>query len=119
MRRVFVPKQVVVTGAWIKLHHKELNNLYSSPNIIWVIISKRMRSMGHVARMGDMRNIYKILFGSPERKRPLRRPRRIWKDNIKINFEAIGYDYVDWIHVAQDWGQWLVFVKTVMNLQVP
>jgi hypothetical protein len=73
-----------VTGDWRKLHNEELHNLYSSPNITRMIKSRRMRWAGHVARMGETRNAYKILVGKPEGKRPLGRPRRRWVDNIKM-----------------------------------
>jgi hypothetical protein len=76
LRRIFGPRRDEVTGDWRKLHYEELHNLYSSPNIIRMIKSKRMRWAGHVARMGETRNAYKILVGKPEGKRPLGRPRR-------------------------------------------
>jgi hypothetical protein len=73
-----------VTGGWRKLHNEELHNLYSSPNIIRTIKSRRMRWARHVARMGEKRNAYRILVGKPEGRRPLGRPRRRWVDNINI-----------------------------------
>jgi hypothetical protein len=73
--RIFGPKRDEVTGGWRKLHNEGLHNLYSSPSIIRIIKSRRMRWMGHVARMGEKRNAYRILMGNPEVKRPLRRPR--------------------------------------------
>jgi hypothetical protein len=72
-----------VTGKWRKRHNEELNNLYSLPNILWVVKSRRMRWAGHVARMGVYRGVYRVLVGKPEGKRPLGRLRRRWKDNIK------------------------------------
>jgi hypothetical protein len=74
-RRIFGQRRDEVTGDWRKLHNKELQNLYSSPNIIRMIKSKRMRWAGHAARMGETRNAYWILVGKPEGKRPLGRPR--------------------------------------------
>jgi hypothetical protein len=74
-----------VTGDWRKLHNEELHNMYSSPNIIRVIKSTRMRWAGHVARMVEKRNAYGILVGKPEGKRRLGRARRKWVDNIKID----------------------------------
>jgi len=75
LRRIFEPKRDEVTGEWRKLHNEELNDLYSSPNIVRVIKSRRMRWAGHVARMGDRKGVYRVLVGKPEGKRPLWRPR--------------------------------------------
>jgi hypothetical protein len=85
---------------------------YSSPNIIRIIKSERMRWAGHVARMGETKNAYRML-GKPEGRRPLGRPRRRWMDNIKIDLREIGWD------LAQDKDQWRALVNTVMNLRVP
>jgi hypothetical protein len=76
LRKMFGPKRNEVTREWMRLHNEELYALYSTPNIIRVIKSRRMRWAGHVARMGDMRGTYKVLVGLPEGKRPLGRPRR-------------------------------------------
>ena len=83
-RKIFGPKKDGVTGEWRKLHNEELNSLYSSPNIVRVIKSRRMRWAGHVMRMAERRGIYRVLMGKPEGKRPLGRPRRRWEDNIKM-----------------------------------
>jgi hypothetical protein len=107
-----------VTGDWRKLHNEELHNLYSSPNLIRMIKPKRMKLAGHVARMGEKRNSYRILVGKPEGKRPLRIPRRRWVDNIKIDLREIEWDGMDWIDLAQDRDQWRALVNTMMNLQV-
>jgi hypothetical protein len=82
LRRIFGPKGDGVTGGWRKLHNEELHNLYSSPSLIRIIKSRAMRRAGHVARVGEKRNVYRILVGKPEGKRPLGRPRRRWLDNI-------------------------------------
>jgi hypothetical protein len=103
-----------VTGGWIKLHNEELHGLYSSPSIIRVIKARRMRWMGHVTCMGEVRGAYNILVGRPEGRRPLGRPRHGWEDNIKI-----GFGDVDWIHLAEDRDRWRALVNTVMILQVP
>jgi hypothetical protein len=93
--------------------------MYSSPSIIRMIKSRRMRWAGHVARMGEKRNAYRILVGNPEGKRPQGRPRRRWVDNIKMDLRAIGWNGGDWIDLAQDRDQWRAPVKAVMNLRVP
>jgi hypothetical protein len=98
---------------------EELHNLYSSPSIIRTIKSRRMRWAGHVARMGEKRNAYRILLGKPEGKRPLGRSRRKWVDDIKMDLREIGWDGVDWIDIAQDRDQWRALVNTVLNLRVP
>jgi len=85
LRRVFGSKREEVTGEWRKLHNEELNDLYCSPNIVWMIKWRRMRWAGHVARMGEGRGVYMVLVGKPEGKRPLGRPRRRREDNIKMD----------------------------------
>jgi hypothetical protein len=90
LRRIFGPKRNDVTEKWGKLHNEELNDLYPTPNIIRVIISRRMRSATHVASMGKRRGAYRVLVGKPERKRPLETPRRSWEDNIKMDLQQIG-----------------------------
>jgi hypothetical protein len=89
LRRVFGPNRDEVTGEWRKLHKEALNNLYSLPNIVRVIKSRRMRRPGHVARMMEERGVYRVLVGKPEGKRPLGRPRRRWEDNIKMNLQEV------------------------------
>ncbi|KAJ4435830.1 hypothetical protein ANN_18449 [Periplaneta americana] len=98
-------KRDEVTGEWRKLHNAELHALYSSPDIIRNIKSRRLRWAGHVARMGESRNAYRVLVGRPAGKRPLRRARRRWEDNIKMDLREVGYDGRDWINLAQDRDQ--------------
>jgi hypothetical protein len=117
-RRIFGPKRDEVRGGWRKLHNEELHGLYSSPSIVRVIKARRMRSAGHVARMGEVRGAY-ILVGKPEWRRQLGRPRRRWEDNIKMNLGKIGFGDVDWIHLGQDRDRWRALVNTVMSLRVP
>jgi hypothetical protein len=93
LRRVFGPKRNEVTGKWRRLHKEELNDLYSSPNIVRVIKSRRMRWVGHVSRMGEGRGAYRILVGRPEGRRPLERPRRRWGDNIKMDLQEVGWGH--------------------------
>jgi hypothetical protein len=95
------------------------NNSYSSPNIIRMVKSRRMRYAGHVARMGEKTNTYRMLVGKPGGKRPLGRLRRRWVDNIEIELRKIGCDGMDLIDLAQDRDQWRALVNTVMNLGVP
>jgi hypothetical protein len=118
-RRIIGPKRDEVTGGWRKLHNEELHGLYSSPSIIRVIKTRRMRWAGHVARMGEVRGAYNILVGRPEGRRPLGRPRRRWENNIKMDLREIGFGDMDWIHWAQDRDRWRALVNTVMNLRVP
>jgi transcription termination factor 2 len=108
-----------VTGEWRKLHNEELNNVYSSPNIVRVVESRRMKWAGHVARMGEERGVHRVLVGKPEGKRPLGRPRRRWKDNIKMDFQEVGGGRGDWNELAQDRDRWRALVSTVKNLRVP
>jgi hypothetical protein len=108
-----------VTGGWRKLHNEELHSLYSSPRIIRMIQSRRMRWTGHVTRMGKKRNTYRILVENPEGKRPLGRSRRKWVDSIKMDPRQVGWDGMDWIDLAQDRDQWRALMNAVMNLWVP
>jgi hypothetical protein len=117
--RIFGPKRDEMIAGWRKLHNEELHNLYCSPSIIRIIKSRRMRLAGHVARMGEKRNAYRILVGTPERKRPIGRPRRRWEDNIRMDLREIGWGDMNWIDLAQDRDQWKALVNTVMNLRVP
>jgi hypothetical protein len=89
--RIFGPKRDEVTGEWRRLHNKELYALYSSPNIIRAIKSRRLRWAGHVARMGERRGSYRALVGKPEGRRPLGRPRHRWEDNIKMDLREAGW----------------------------
>jgi hypothetical protein len=89
LRRIFGPKRDGVIGSWRKLHNEVMHNLYSSPSIVRIIKSRRMRWVGHVARMGEKRNVYRLLVGKPEGKRPLGRPRHRWIDNIKMDLIEI------------------------------
>jgi hypothetical protein len=116
--RIFGPKSEEVTGEWRKLHNEELHNLYSSPDIIRQVKSRRKRWAGHVVRMGEERKVYKVLVGKPEGKRPLERPRRRWEDWNRMDFRDIGLGGVDWIRLAQDKDRWRAVVSAVMNLRV-
>jgi hypothetical protein len=87
---------------WRKLRNEELHDLYSSPNIVPVMKSRRIRWTGHVARIGEEGDLYRVLVGKPEGKRPPRRPRRRWEDNIKMDIQEVGYESMDWIELAQD-----------------
>jgi hypothetical protein len=111
LRKIFGPKREE-DGSWRKLH-----SLYSSPNIVSVIKSRRMRWTGHVTHM-ERRGVYRVLVGRPEGKRPLRRLRHRWEDNIKMDLREICINGANWIQLAQDRVQWQTFVNTEMNLWV-
>jgi len=119
LRRIFGPRRDEVVGEWRRLHDKELNDLYSSPNIVRMIKSRRMRWAGHVACMVEERGVYRVLVGKPEGKRPLRRPKRRWVDNIRTDLQEVGCGYMGWIGRAQDRDRWQTLVSAVINLRVP
>jgi hypothetical protein len=118
LRRVFGPKRDEVTGEWRKLHNEELNDLYSLPNIVRVVKSRRMRWAGHVARMGEDRGVHRVLMGKPECKRPLGRPRHRWEDNIKVDLQEVGEGRGDRMELAQDRDRWRALAGTVRDFRV-
>jgi hypothetical protein len=119
LMRIFGSKRDEVMGEWRKLHGGDLHNLYSSPDIIRQIESRGMRWAGNVACMGEGRNVYRVLVGKPEGRRPLRRPRHRWAHGNKIILGRLaGGGGVEWIHLAQDGDHWQALVNAVMNLWV-
>jgi hypothetical protein len=118
LRKIFGPKREE-DGSWREFHNDELHSLYSSPNIVRVIKSRRMRWAGHVASMGEGRGVYRVLVGRPECKRPLGRRRLRWENNIKLDLRETGIVGVNWIWLAQDRVQWRACVNTVMNFRFP
>jgi hypothetical protein len=116
LRTIFGPNRDEVTGEWRKLYNEELCDLYSSPSIIRIIKSRRMRWAGHIARMGEKRNAYRLLVGNPEGKRPLGRPRRRWVDNIRMDLRGVVWGDMDWIGHR---NMWRALVNSVLNLRVP
>jgi hypothetical protein len=116
--RRFGPKRDEVTGKWRKLHIEELRDLYSSPNIIRIIKSRRMRWAGHVARMGEKRNAYRLLVGKPEGKSTLGRPKRRSVNNIIMDLGEVRLGDVDWIGLAQDSNGRRALVNSIMTLRV-
>jgi hypothetical protein len=119
LRRVFGPKRDEETGEWRKLHNEELNDLYSLPNIVPVVKSRRMRWAGHVARMGEDRGVHRVLMGKHEGKRPLGRPTRRCEDNIKMDLQEVEGGRGDWMELAQDRDRWRPLVGTVRNFRIP
>ena len=119
LRRILGPRRDEVREKWRKFHNEELNDLYSSPNIVRVIKSRIIRWAGHVARMGEERRAYRVLVGKPEGRRPLGRSRRRWVDNIRMDLQEVGCGYVDWIGLAQDRDRWRTLLSAVMNLGFP
>jgi len=119
LRRIFWPKRDEVTGERRKLHNEELNDLYSSPNIVGVIKSRRMRWAGYVARMEESRGVFRVLVVKPEGKRLLGRPRHRWGDNIKVDLQEVGCKGMDLIDESQDRDRWRALVNAVMNIWVP
>jgi len=119
LRKIFGSRRDEVTGEWRRLHNEELNDMYSSPNILRVTKWIRMRWAGHVVSMGEERGVYRVLVGKQEGRRPLGRPRRRWVDNIRLDLQEVGCGYMDWIGLAQDRDRWRTLVSAVMNLRVP
>jgi hypothetical protein len=118
LRRIFRQRRDEVTGDWRKLHNEELHNLYSSPNIIRMIKSRRMRWAGRVARMGR-RGIHIGYWWESQKERPLGRPKCSWVDNIKTDLREKRWDSMVCIELPQDRDQWRALVNTMMNLRVP
>ena len=119
LRRIFGPKRDEVRGEWRKLHNEELNDLYSSPYIVRMMKSRRMRWTRHVACIGVRRGIYRVLVGKPENKRLPGRPRHRWEDNIKMDLPEMGRGCGDWMQLAEDRDTWQGLVSTVMNFRFP
>jgi hypothetical protein len=107
-----------MTGGWIKLHNKELHDLYSSPSIIRMIKSRRMRWEGHIARIWEKTNAYRLFVGKPEGKRPLGRSRRRLVNNIQMDLSETGWGGVDYIGLARNRDKWRALENEVMNLRV-
>ena len=118
-RNIFYAKIDEITGEWRKVHNAELHAYYFSNNIVRNLKSRRLRWAGHVARMEQSRNAYRVLVGKYEGKRPLGRPRHRWEDNIKMDLRDVGCVPGDWIDLAEDWVRWRAYVRAVMNLWVP
>jgi hypothetical protein len=117
--RILGPKGGEITAEGRKLHNEKLHDLYSSPSVVRVIKSRRIRWVGYVARMREWRGVYRVLVGKSEGKRPLGKPRRRWEDNIKMDLQEVGCGGIDWIELAEDRDRWRVLLNAVMNLRVP
>jgi hypothetical protein len=111
---------IACSFGWRKLHNEELNDLYSLPNIVRVVKSRRIRWTGYVARMGEDRGVHRMLVGKPEGKRLLERPIHRWEDNIKMDLQEFGGGgRGDWMEMAQDRDRWRALVGTVREFRVP
>jgi hypothetical protein len=119
LRRIFGPRRDEVTGGWRKLHNEELRDLYSSPSIIRIIKSRRIKCAGHVARMREKKNACRLLVGKPEGKKPLGRPRCRWVDNIRMDLGDVGWGDVNWNGLAPDRNRWRAVENSVLKLRVP
>ena len=119
LRRILGLRRDEVMGKWRRLHNEEINDLYSSPNNVRVIKSRRMIWARHVTRMSEERGVYMFLVGKPERRRPLGRPRLRWVDNIRMDLQEVGCGYMDWIGLVHDRERWRTLVIAVMILRVP
>jgi hypothetical protein len=118
LRKIFGPKRDEVMGERRKWHSGEFHNFYSFQNIIRQIKSRRMRWAGYVACLGEDRKVYKLLVGKLKLKRALGRLRHRWEGGIKMDLGEIGWEGVEWIHMAWESNQWWALVKMVMNLWV-
>jgi hypothetical protein len=119
LRRIFRPKRDEVTVELRKLNNKELNDLYSSPNIFRVIISRRIRWLRHVALMGENRIVYRVWMEKPQGKWPLGRHKHRWENNIKMDLQEVGLEGMDWIDVVQYRDSWRALLNEVTNIRVP
>jgi hypothetical protein len=115
LRRMFEPEWDKLKREWRKLHNEKVNDLYLSPDIIWVIKSGRMRWAGHVACMRESRGACRVLVGKHEGKRPLGRPRHRWDDDIKMNLQEVGWG-TDCIDLAQNRNKRWALASAVMNI---
>jgi hypothetical protein len=119
LKRIYGPKRDEVTGEWRKLHNEELRDFYSSPSNIRIMKARNMRWAGHIARLGEKMNAYRLLVGKREGRRPLGRPKRRWLDNIRMDLVEVRWGDVDWIALAQDRDRSRALVNSVLNLRVP
>ena len=106
LRRILGPKREEITGEWRRLHNEELCAVHSSPDIIGVIISRKMRWSGHVACIRDRRDAHRVLLGRPKGRRPLGRRRHGWEDNIKMDLQDVVWGGMDSIDLAEEWDRW-------------
>jgi len=116
--RIFVPPRNEKTRDWRRVRNKEISDLYSSPNIVRVIIEK-IKMVGVVASMGERRSSYRFVVQKLEGKRPLGIPRNTWEDNIKRDLQEVEFGGKNWIDLAKDGDRWRALVDMLMNLGAP
>jgi hypothetical protein len=119
LRRMYGPKKDEVTRECRQLHNEELNDLYSLPNIVWVMKLRRMRWAGHVAHMGERGGVCRVLVEKPEDTEKLGKHRCRWEDNIKMDLQEVGWRGMDWVDLAQERDRCWALVNVIVNIQVP
>ena len=119
LRRVFGPKRDKVTGELRKLHNEELSDLYSLPNIVRVVKSRRMRWVGHIVGMGERRGVHRVLVGKPEGNRPLGKLRLRWEDNMKMDLQEVGRGLWEEVGIPSSQLHRLIIPDNILTHSLP